>query len=1611
MTPLMASLIRCSSRRTWQVRATGRRPVTLRAIMSSFVASDAKSGRPQTPATDPSDFVVAADSAIIFHTGEAVSVGARACFLTQLPRLVKGRLEEQGYTEVEVEIKDGLLCANGLANRSLVASLVGLPRVLEPLQKGEALPGGTTLPFIVGTSIELQDLSEGTKEVELAHAVREQLVRQGYAGIKVSVSGSSILVEAALPHAEKPHSSPKRARADLDELEADKRDAEADDALSSLTPKLPLKTGPTPPSSRPLTRGEGREVGVSFDAAAIAGPTRPPTQGGSRPRTAPDTSPDGSPAKAAARSTFKPPFEPSKPSEGWSVEKGIAYPRPQTPPRAPRAAAPMSPPSPTKPPSPPPLRPPVLSEGSSVDTAAFIALLDSGPTTHPFNLKLPKGMGMRAELEAAPIVAAPPAPAPSTPGRILSSTGGQSPFLERRVSGRKAFRDGEEGLLKTQLKESSEVRGGSSSSSSLTKARPSSGTFELTGVVLPSRPSSGGPASPPRMNTPETGALGQAARASESPPRTTEAVEAPRTNRLVADAARHQAIFERRRQAAQAPQERLYRRQIEHVAQKERRLAEAVAADRAHAIAHAAHGCLQGAIEGAEGLPEALINALTQQILPKGQRRKATPADREAHADRPASTGRPLRARDAFTDSPAQAPWDQLALPLQTPPPTAESADPYARLELPVPMSADGSSAAASYLSGGPMSAPGLRAAGLDGPLWVGLVPPVTPPPDYKQLGQSIYRKPSTAREKPHRPSSAGATSPSAVSSISPRVHSNSKSATEKPETALEVERKEAIAAAAAAREAAVLRAEAQRIAGREAREAIARERAAGRTPLSPLSESTIEADAEAAAAQAMAEAEAQRQAAESRAAEARTAQTAREAEAKRQADKAHDEERARAELALQQVAEAAEAARAGLLAYKAIEEEEAAAAAARVEAQAKAEAAKKGAIAQRAARELEMARLEEERRTLEEVPVEEARRLAVEEAARKEREQLAQQTLAQYRAGNLRVPDDSTEELPEELLNGLAAGPQVEAALGPGPPSGAEPLGSEPLAPPTRSSAVVELGAVEPTRSSAVVELGAVEVGSVELEAAAAHAAAVEARLAELERKAAAGELSDEERRELKASRAQPPGQRLEEQAPGTAPEPDTALEPRERVEAIDESGTIIFAIEGDLLASDVPREASSRPRSRGVGGDSSAGDSLGTHSLATNSRVGTADGSGDASSSALGATRPPTVVGTLGAEILDGEAKTLADGSAGSSRAPSWALSNPQWVEAEREAAVTRIQALERGRASRAGSVAGHAAEAAEAAETAAWSPQRGRGSRGDAEEPQDRHEPVEEEDEAEDEVEGQGAAQKRRPKRIPIEDADGEEEAKLASSMLGESGTSAMTPTTPATTPGGARRPWDDYTARSHGSSVRASKRRIKQGTTPPPTSSSLNLLGRRSPRDSDDDELLDLSDLGTVQRVDHEYEQLVRRRVNEALAREQDESEELRRAAVEAAAARAAAQDEEDEEAARRPPGGPGGFFAASIPTFEPEPFERVVLEQPDSPLKRSKPMPRSFAIGLLEDGVIDTRVLDDGGDDEEPDERSFQEVADLTRARRLSKEGTAQVRVDSAVRDLHTDFGM
>jgi hypothetical protein len=559
------------------------------------------------------------------------------------------------------------------------------------------------------------------------------------------------------------------------------------------------------------------------------------------------------------------------------------------------------------------------------------------------------------------------------------------------------------------------------------------------------------------------------------------------------------------------------------------------------------------------------------------------------------------------------------------------------------------------------------------------------------------------------------------------------------------------------------------------------------------------------------------------------------------------------------------------------------------------------------------------------------------------------------------------------------------------------------------------------------------VEVGSVELEAAAVEikAAAVEARLAELERKAAAGVLSDEERRELKASRAQPPGQTLEEQAPETAHAPGTALEPEELRTIL---GEIEGEIEGDLIATDVRREASSRPRSRSVGGDSGAGDTLGPPSLATDGRVDTAeDGSGDASTSGLGATRPPTDASTSGAEISDGDAETLADGSAGWVSAPSSALSNPRWVEAEREAAVTKIQALERGRASRAGSVAGNAAEAAEAAEAAGESPQGatglgqrsktesthdaagrrdGRGSRGGAEERKDGREPDDVDEEAEDEMEGEGAAQKRRPK---LEDAEGDEGAKLAvnahldegaklaSSVLGESDTSAMTPSTPS----GARRPWDDYTARSHGSSVRASKRRIKQGTTPPPTSSGLSLQGRRSPRDTDD-ELLDLTDLDTIQRVEHEYEALVRRRVNEALAREQDESEELRRAAVEAAAARAAAQE---EEAVRRPPGGPGGFFAASIPTFEPEPFERVVLEQPDSPLKRSKPMPRSFAIGLLEDGVIDTRVLDDGGDDEEPDERSFQEVADLTRAQRLSKEGTAQVRVDSAVRDLHTDFGM
>ena len=95
---------------------------------------------------------------------------------------------------------------------------------------------------------------------------------------------------------------------------------------------------------------------------------------------------------------------------------------------------------------------------------------------------------------------------------------------------------------------------------------------------------------------------------------------------------------------------------------RERKLAEAVVADRAFALSQVAHGCLQSTIFEAEGFD---ISVLAPASAPKGaQRHQATPADIE----RPAAIGRPLRpavALEGATVHPSQT-NDRMVDSIQT---------------------------------------------------------------------------------------------------------------------------------------------------------------------------------------------------------------------------------------------------------------------------------------------------------------------------------------------------------------------------------------------------------------------------------------------------------------------------------------------------------------------------------------------------------------------------------------------------------------------------------------------------------------------------------------------------------------------------------------------------------------------------------------------------------------------------------------------------------------------------------------------------------------------------------------------------------------------------------
>ena len=445
---------------------------------------------------------------------------------------------------------------------------------------------------------------------------------------------------------------------------------------------------------------------------------------------------------------------------------------------------------------------------------------------------------------------------------------------------------------------------------------------------------------------------------------------------------------------------------------RERKLAEAVVADRAFALSQVAHGCLQSTIFDAEGFD---ISVLAPASAPKGaQRHQATPADIE----RPAAIGRPLRpavALEGATVHPSQTVHRTMCSPVTPLPPI---------LRRPIRCSSR-----QGFTTMAP--APAL----------------LTPKPAYapasapasKQLEAHWAQDPQDENGKEaaaaHRPS-YGFISHQEWSPPQPFVSYASTGANVTPapvqhlgvQLSREPRDRDCRVTAASARQ------EAQRIVAlHEAREAIARERAevravmprvesrgvlVPRLPLSTLLERLVKVEAaEAAHVESTAiAAEQARQVAAMVAARARAAEAKRQAsrQAQLQADEAQEAERARAvQLAREATVKATDAALLGLLAYKATVEAKAEAeraardaqvAAAKERAEPEAHAAHHHAH-QKAAQDLESrfeARRRVERNLRGEVSgeSEEAIRVTAEEGERMGRMVVAQQMLAEYRAG-----------------------------------------------------------------------------------------------------------------------------------------------------------------------------------------------------------------------------------------------------------------------------------------------------------------------------------------------------------------------------------------------------------------------------------------------------------------------------------------------------------------------------------------------------------------------------------------------------------------------------------
>lgn len=651
-----------------------------------------------------------------------------------------------------------------------------------------------------------------------------------------------------------------------------------------------------------------------------------------------------------------------------------------------RGASASSPGGATSSAAPPPLplnvptldRPPILGDGQGLPKQDFLQMLDPGAKPH---------LQLNVPLPSSALVG----------------------FKSKTKNVRGDFRKGEEGLI---------------------PRAEAFATSHLDYAMSRKSAESRGVASPPRMNTPEPVTATNLVPSSPSPPSLEPAGDSTAmTHQLAREAARHTAIFEHRRQAVLAPQEKLYNRQLEQIAEKERALAEAVAADRAHAIAQVAHDCLQTDIIEAEGFN---VSLLAQPSVPKGQRRKTTAADGALLRPTPLSRPQQWRGVSAVAMCSVEHGCDAGQAPLI--------------VDKPLPMSGDGVPTSAAYMAGTPMSAAGLLAAGLQGPLWKGLTASTD-----QQLGEAVQhhhltrRLGSSAPAAPDVPDAPDAPVTPAVPSVpdalillvpparpssrqgvaelarAPTLHeSGSALGTESPDSlaiapTLESERKSAIAQATTAREAVIKREAVQRLAAKEAREAIAAEKRA-ETVIADVAAAWDPAGGE----EALGEATTLKAAAATPAAEVAAmpvvessdvstaeiieaaraledrAVHAREVDAKRQSPETETEAKA----AVQDAREVSAVAKAGLEEYKATHVGRAGMAVdAKTQREAKAEAAKVRAKARAAEFEYRDAyakKLHEERAVQEEAAAVLA--AATEEKAREVRYADAQQTLAAYR-------------------------------------------------------------------------------------------------------------------------------------------------------------------------------------------------------------------------------------------------------------------------------------------------------------------------------------------------------------------------------------------------------------------------------------------------------------------------------------------------------------------------------------------------------------------------------------------------------------------------------------